>query len=191
LTVIIALPLMAFGQKEEQQQPQGQTKEPEVTAPATTEKEQPAQQAVTKPQTTNPARATDDRKQTDVKGGVQVNKSKAQTRAESANDERVQKDVNRTRDVNKSAAETRSSSSTTRTKVSVQEFKSRHSEVFSLGRHPKEYFIQRYGERHFRLIANTYFVFLDGCWVAVDVDGFTYTERVICEGDPEFVEVVD
>ena len=34
-------------------------------------------------------------------------------------------------------------------------------------------------------IGNTYFVYVDGCWVAVDVDGFTYTERVICTGDPD------
>ena len=79
------------------------------------------------------------------------------------------------------------SSSTTQT--NVQEFKSRHSEVFSLGRHPKEFFVQRFGASHFRLIGNTYFVFVDGCWVAVDVDGFVYTERVICAGDPEFIEV--
>jgi hypothetical protein len=61
--------------------------------------------------------------------------------------------------------------------------------VFSLGRHPKEFFVQRFGASHFRLIGNTYFVFVDGCWVAVDVDGFVYTERVICTGDPDFVEV--
>jgi hypothetical protein len=76
------------------------------------------------------------------------------------------------------------------TKVNVQEFKSRHSEVFSLGRHPKEFFVQRFGANHFRLIGNNYFVFVDNCWVAVDVDGFVYTERVICQGDPDFVEVV-
>jgi len=76
-----------------------------------------------------------------------------------------------------------------KTTVNKQEFRSRHSEVFSLGRHPKEFFVQRYGESHFRLIGNTYFVFVDGCWVAVDVDGFTYTQRVICAGEPEFVEV--
>ena len=75
------------------------------------------------------------------------------------------------------------------TTVNKQEFRSRHSEVFSLGRHPKEFFVQRYGESHFRLIGNTYFVFVDGCWVAVDVDGFTYTQRVICAGEPEFIEV--
>jgi len=73
--------------------------------------------------------------------------------------------------------------------VNKQEFRSRHSEVFSLGRHPKEFFVQRFGASHFRLIGNAYFVFVDGCWVAVDVDGFVYTERVICAGDPDFIEV--
>jgi hypothetical protein len=75
------------------------------------------------------------------------------------------------------------------TKVNVQEFKSRHSEVFNLGRHPKEFFVQKFGANHFRLIGNTYFVFVDSCWVAVDVDGFVYTERIICPGDPDFIEV--
>jgi hypothetical protein len=70
-----------------------------------------------------------------------------------------------------------------------EEFRSRHSEVFSLGRHPKEFFVERFGANHFRLIGNTYFAFVDGCWVAVDVDGFVYTERVICQGDPDFIEV--
>lgn len=77
------------------------------------------------------------------------------------------------------------------TTVNNEEFRTRHSEVFSLGRHPKEFFVQRYGANHFRLIGNSYFIFLDGCWVAVGVDGFTYTQRGICAGDPEFVEVVD
>jgi hypothetical protein len=76
---------------------------------------------------------------------------------------------------------------TSQTKVNVQEFKSRHSEVFSLGRHPKEFFVQRFGANHFRLIGSTYFVFVDSCWVAVDVDGFVYTERVICPGDPDYI----
>jgi hypothetical protein len=75
--------------------------------------------------------------------------------------------------------------------VNKDEFMSRHTEVFSLGRHPKEFFVQRYGANHFRLIGNSYFVFVDGCWVAVDVDGFTYTQHVICPGEPEFVEIVD
>ena len=185
LTVIMALPVMAFGQEEKQQQPQAPANE----APATTEKEAPAQPAVKPP--TKPEKTSDVRPKTDVKDGARVDRSKAETRAESANAQRVKKDVNRTRDETKSETETRSNSSTSRTKVNVEEFRSRHSEVFNLGRHPKEYFIQRYGGNHFRLIANSYFVFVDGCWVAVDVDGFTYTQRVICEGDPEFVAVVD
>ena len=77
------------------------------------------------------------------------------------------------------------------TTVNKDEFSSRHTEVFSLGRHPKEFFVQRYGASHFRLFGNSYFVFLDGCWVAVDVDGFTYTQRVICPGEVDSVEVVD
>jgi hypothetical protein len=40
-------------------------------------------------------------------------------------------------------------------------------------------------------MGNSYFAFVDGCWVAVDVDVFVYTERVICPGDPDFIEVVD
>ena len=77
----------------------------------------------------------------------------------------------------------------TQTKVNVQEFKSQHPEVFRLGRHPKEFFVQRYGANHFRLIGNTYFVFVDSCWVAVDVAGFVFVERVICQGDPDFIVV--
>src|SRR5262249_20642818 len=75
------------------------------------------------------------------------------------------------------------------TTVNKEEFRSRHSEVFSLGRHPKEFFVQRYGATHVRLIGNTYFVFLDGCWVSVDVDGFVFSQRVICAGEPDFVVV--
>jgi hypothetical protein len=91
-------------------------------------------------------------------------------------------------DVNRSETGARSSTSQ-KTTVNKQEFRSRHSEVFSLGRHPKEFFVQRFGANHFRLIGNTYFVFVDSCWVAVDVDGFVYTERVICPGDPDFIVV--
>ena len=54
-------------------------------------------------------------------------------------------------------------SSKTQAKVNKQEFKSQHREVFTLGQHPKEFFIQRYGTNHFRLIGNTYFVFVDSC----------------------------
>jgi hypothetical protein len=95
----------------------------------------------------------------------------------------------RTQDTNRSSDTRARSSTSQKTTVNKQEFKSRHSEVFSLGRHPKEFFVQRFGANHFRLIGNTYFVFVDSCWVAVDVDGFAYTERIICPGDPDFIEV--
>ncbi len=185
----MSVPLMAFGQKEEQQQPQ-QPQVPANEAPANIEKEQPEQPAAKAP-TKQPEKVTDERAKTDVKGGAQVDRSKTETRAESANDERVRKDVKRTPEETKTKTEavTRSGSSTSKTKVNVQEFRSRHSEVFNLGRHPKEFFIQKYGATHFRLIGSSYFIFVDGCWVAVDVDGFAYTERVICAGDPEFIEV--
>jgi hypothetical protein len=171
LTVILGLPLMALGQTEPQQTTQGQTKEKETetTAPAKGKKMRPAQEQ-SKPQA-KPETGTNVRGQTDVKGRAP--------------------EVNR----NEPGAPARSSTSqtnvrsTSQTKVNVQEFKSRHSEVFSLGRHPKEFFVQRFGANHFRLIGNTYFVFVDNCWVAVDVDGFVYTERVICQGDPDFIEV--
>jgi hypothetical protein len=153
---------MALGQTtEEPQQTQGQTKETQTTAPAKGKKMRPAQEQ-TNPQA-KPETGTNVRGQTNtsVKGraGVSSSTSTSQT------------------NVNQSA------------RVNVQEFKTRHSEVFSLGRHPKEFFVQRYGANHFRLIGNSYFVFVDGCWVAVDVDGFVYTERVICAGDPEFIAV--
>ena len=164
MTAIMALPLMALGQTTEPQQTQPQTKETQTTAPAKGKKKhahQPGQ-----PQA-KPEAATDVRGQTNVQGRAQ--------------------------DVNRNETGVRSTTSQTNvnqsTKVNVQEFKSRHSEVFSLGRHPKEFFVQRFGANHFRLIGNSYFVFVDGCWVAVDVDGFVFTERVICAGDPDFIEV--
>src|SRR5215216_6356748 len=166
MTVImaLALPFMALGQTEPQQPTQEQTKETQTTAPTKKKKthvqEQDKPQA--KPETGKPETATDVRGQTDVKSGAQ--------------------------DVNKTQTGARSSTSQTTT-VNKQEFKSRHSEVFSLGRHPKEFFVQRFGANHFRLIGNTYFVFVDNCWVAVDVEGFVYTERLICPGDPDFVVV--
>ena len=172
ITAIIALPLMALGQTTEPQQTQEQTKETQATAPAKAKKMHPAQAEPGKPQT-KPETGTNVRGQTNVKG--------------------------RTQEMNTNQPGARSSTSTSTgtsqtnvnqsTHVNVQEFKSRHSEVFSLGRHPKEFFVQRFGASHFRLIGNTYFAFVDGCWVAVDVDGFVYTERVICAGDPEFIEV--
>jgi hypothetical protein len=150
---------MALGQQAEPQQTQGQTKEPQTTAPAKGKKKhvQEPSKSQAKPET-----ATDVRGQTDVKSGAQ--------------------------DVNRTETGARSSTSQTTT-VNKQEFKSRHSEVFSLGRHPKEFFVQRFGASHFRLIGSTYFVFVDNCWVAVDVDGFVYTERVICPGEPEYIVI--
>jgi hypothetical protein len=170
----LALPFMAISQTttdEQQTTTQGQTKEKQTTAPAKGKKMHPAQES-TQPQA-KPETGTNVRGQTNVKG--------------------------RAHDVNRNQAGARSSTSQTNvtgtnqttTTVNKDEFRSRHTEVFSLGRHPKEFFVQRYGASHFRLIGNSYFVFVDGCWVAVDVDGFTYTERVICPGEPEFVEVVD
>ena len=167
----LALPFMALGQTTEEQQTttQGQTKETQTTAPAKGKKMRPAQES-TQPQQAKPETG---RGQTNVQG--------------------------RSRDVNKTGTGMRSSTSQTNvrgtnqttTTVNKDEFMTRHTEVFSLGRHPKEFFVQRYGANHFRLIGNSYFVFVDGCWVAVDVDGFTYTQRVICPGEPDFVEVVE
>jgi hypothetical protein len=170
----VALPFMALGQTtEEPQQTQGQTKDTETTAPAKGKKMRPAQEA-TKPQA-KPETGTATRGQT------------GQTNVQG-----------RSQDVNQTQTGTRSSTSQTNvgttgqtTTVNKQEFRSRHSQVFSLGRHPKEFFVQRFGANHFRLIGNTYFVFVDGCWVSVDVDGFVYAERIICPGDPDFVAIVD
>jgi hypothetical protein len=168
LAVILGLPLMALGQQAEPQQTQAQTKETQETAPAKEKKMPPAQEQ-SKPQA-KPETGTNMRGQTNVKGRApDVNKT--ETGARSSTSETNVRGTNQTTTVNK------------------QEFRSRHSEVFSLGRHPKEFFIQQYGASHFRLIGSTYFVFVDGCWVAVDVDGFVYSERMICAGDPDFVEV--
>jgi hypothetical protein len=162
LTVILGLPLMALGQNAEPQQTQGQTNETEATAPAKGKmKKMPPEQEQSNPQA-KPETGTNVRGQTNVKG--------------------------RAPDVNRNEPGPRSSTNQTTT-VNKQEFRSRHSEVFSLGRHPKEFFVQRFGATHFRMIGNTYFVFVDGCWVAVDVDGFVYTQRMICAGEPDFVVV--
>jgi hypothetical protein len=173
LTVILGLPLMALGQQSEPQQTQGQTKEQQTTAPAKKkmrpEQEQTKPQA--KPETKKPETGRNVRGQTNAQGRTQeMNRNEPGARS-STTTGTSQTNVNQS------------------TKVNVQEFKSRHSEVFSLGRHPKEFFVQRFGVNHVRLIGNTYFVFVDGCWVSVDVDGFVYSERVICAGDPEFIEV--
>jgi hypothetical protein len=169
----LALPLMALGQTADPEQTQGQTKDTQTTAPAKGKKVR-APAAPGKPQA-KPGTTTDLRGHTNVNGRAQEIKKNEPGARSSTNDTNVrsQTNVNQTTTVNK------------------QEFKSRHSEVFSLGRHPKEFFVQRFGDRHFRLFGNSYFVFVDSCWVAVDVDGFVYTERVICPGDPDFIEVVD
>jgi hypothetical protein len=162
---------MALGQTAEPQQTQaqGQTKETQATAPAKGKKMRPEQE-LNKPQA-RPETGTDVRGKTNVQGRAQdVKRNEPGTRSSTSETQANVGNANQTR-------------------VNVQEFKSRHSEVFSLGRHPREFFVQRFGANHFRLIGNTYFVFVDGCWVAVDVDGFVYTERMICAGDPDFVEV--
>ena len=178
MTVMMALPLIALGQAPEPQQTGTQTKETQATAPTkekatapTKEKKKLPAQEQSNPQA-KPETSTDVRAKTNVKGRAQeVNKNEPATRS--------------------STSQTNVRSTNQTTKVNVQEFKSRHSEVFSLGRHPKEFFVQRFGANHVRLIGTTYFVFVDSCWVAVDVEGFVFAERVICAGDPDFVEVVD
>jgi len=182
ITAIVALPLLALGQTTEPQQTQpqgqGQTKETQATAPAKGKKMRPAPaQEQSNPQA-KPETGTNMRGQTDVKGRApDVNRNQPGTRSS----------TNETNVGNTNQTNVRSTNQTTT--VNKQEFRSRHSEVFSLGRHPKEFFVQRFGGNHFRLIGNSYFAFVDGCWVAVDVDGFVYTERVICAGDPDFIEV--
>jgi hypothetical protein len=174
ITVLLGLPLMALGQTAEPQQTQGQTKETQANAPAKGKKMRAAQEA-NKPQA-KPETGTNVRGRSEVKGSApDVNRNEPGARSNTSQT-----------NVNQSTSQTNVNQST---RVNVQEFKSRHTEVFSLGRHPKEFFVQRFGANHFRLIGNTYFAFVDGCWVAVDVDGFVYTERVICAGDPEFIEV--
>ena len=164
----VALPFMALGQQAEPQQTQGQTNEPQTTAPAKGKKMRPAQEQ-SKPEAKSET-GTNVRGQTKIKGHApDVNKNEPGAR--SSTSETNMKGMNQTTTVNK------------------EEFMSRHTEVFSLGRHPKEFFVQRYGAKHVRLIGNTYFVFLDGCWVSVDVDGFVYSQRVICSGDPEFIAI--
>jgi hypothetical protein len=176
LTAIIALPLLALGQATEPQQSQEQTKDTQTTAPAKQKKMRPEQAQPGKPEA-KPETNTSVRGQTNVKGRTQeMNRSEPGVNRNEAG-------------VRSSTNESNMKGTSQTTTVNKQEFRSRHSEVFSLGRHPKEFFVQRFGASHVRLIGNAYFVFVDGCWVAVDVDGFVYTERVICAGDPDFVEV--
>jgi cytoskeletal protein RodZ len=167
LIAIMALPLVALGQAADQQQQAapGQNETKEKAPPK--KKKAPAANERGKPQA-KPETGADMRGATKAEGRAKdVKKTEAGTRS----------------------SKSQTSSSKSQTKVNVQEFKSRHREVFTLGRHPKDFFVQRFGANHFRLIGNTYFVFVDGCWVAVDVAGFVFVERVICEGDPDFVVV--
>ena len=182
MTVILGLPLMALGQQAEPQQTQGQTNEPQTTAPAKGKKMKAPEQQPGKPQA-KPETGTNVREQTNIKGRPQEIKKNAPGERSSTNETNV-RGTNET-----NVRSTNQTNVNQSTKVNVQEFRSRHSEVFSLGRHPKEFFVQRFGANHFRLIGNTYFVFVDNCWVAVDVDGFVYTERVICQGDPDYVVI--
>jgi hypothetical protein len=175
ITAIIALPLLALGQTSEPQQSQEQTKEMQTTAPAKGKKMRPEQAESTKPQA-KPEMGTSVRGKTNVQGTHQ-----GTTRNEPG--------MRSSTSASTGTSQTNVGGTSQTTTVNKQEFRSRHSEVFSLGRHPKEFFVQRFGANHVRLIGNAYFVFVDGCWVAVDVDGFVYTERVICAGDPDFIEV--
>ena len=181
LTVLLGLPLMALGQTEPQQPTQEQTKETQTTAPTKGKKMRPDQeQEATKPQA-KPETGTNVRGETKIKGRApDVNKTEPGARSSTSMG---------TSQTNVNTGQTNVGSTSQTTTVNKQEFRSRHTEIFSLGRHPKEFFVQRFGSNHVRLIGNSYFVFVDGCWVAVDVDGFIFTERVICAGDPEFIEI--
>jgi hypothetical protein len=171
---------MALGQTEPQQTTQGQTNETQTTAPAKAKKMRPEQEEA-KPQA-KPETGTN------VKGRpAEINRKNQPGTRSATGQTNVRSNTNETNVKGTNETNVRSTNQTTT--VSKQEFRSRHSEVFSLGRHPKEFFVQKFGMNHVRLIGNTYFAFVDGCWVAVDVDGFVYAERVICAGDPDFVEV--
>jgi len=168
---------MALGQTEPQQPTQEQPKETQTTtAPKKAKKMRPDQeQEATKPQA-KPETGTNVRGETKIKGRApDVNKTEPGGRSSTS--------------MSTGTSQTNVGGTSQTTTVNKQEFRSRHTEIFSLGRHPKEFFVQRFGSNHVRLIENTYFVFVDGCWVSVNVDGFVYTERVICAGDPEFIEV--
>ena len=174
----LALPFMAFGQGEkEQQQPPQQGQEqankpanaPETTAPAKGKKKTASAQEQATPQAKTETH-TGKHGQAAAQPGHNESKKDAAAGADTgASTQTNLKGGNRT--------------------VNKQEFRSQHTEVFNLGVHPKEFFVQRYGENHFRVFGNVYYVFVDTCWVSVHVDGFGYTENVICPGDAEFVEV--
>ena len=185
LTLVLGLPLMAMGQQAEPQQAQGQTNESKTTAPIKGKKmKAPDQPGKTDAKS---EKSSDVRGQTNVKGRPQEIKKNAPAERSTTSETNV-RGTNETNVKGTNDTNVRNTNQTTTT-VNKQEFRSRHSEVFSLGRHPKDFFVQRFGASHVRLIGNSYFVFVDNCWVAVDVDGFVYTERVICQGDPDYVVV--
>src|SRR4029077_10517435 len=114
MTAIIALPLLALGQTTEPQQTQEQTKETQATAPVQGKKMRPEQADSTKPQA-KPETGTNVRGQTNVKGTHQgMNEPGARSSTGSS--------------------QTNVGATSQTTTVNKQEFRSRHSEVFSLGR---------------------------------------------------------
>jgi hypothetical protein len=58
------------------------------------------------------------------------------------------------------------------------------------GRHDRDFYRSRFGG-HFRFFPafNEYFIFENGCWYAVDVEGNVYVDRTICPGDEYFIEI--
>jgi hypothetical protein len=58
------------------------------------------------------------------------------------------------------------------------------------GRHDRDFYRSRYGG-HFRFFPafNEYFIFENGCWYAVDVEGNVYLDRTICPGDQYFIDI--
>src|SRR5437762_1037153 len=120
MTAILGLPLMALGQTAEPQQTQGQTKETEATAPAKGKKMRAAKEP-SKPQA-KPETGTNVRGQTNVEGregrAPDVNRNEPGARSSTST----------------GTSQTQTNVNTNQTRVNVQEFKSRHSEVFSLGR---------------------------------------------------------
>ena len=98
MTVILGLPLMALGQQAEPQQTQGQTNEPQTTAPAKGKKMRPAQEQ-NKPEA-KPETGTNVRGETKIKGHApDVNKT--ETGARSSTSETNVRNTNQTTTINK------------------------------------------------------------------------------------------
>jgi hypothetical protein len=122
MTVILGLPHMALSQTADPQQTQAQTKETQTTAVKgkKTHVQEPGKEDA-KPQTNPNVHG-----QINVKGRAHDVKGN-QPAARSSTSETNVKNTNETTTVNKEG------------------FRSRHTEVFALGRHPKEFFVLRYG----------------------------------------------